>query len=87
MPDAPYRLLHSFTSAHGGRAVNSVRFDPSGRRLASGGSDGTAAIWDPRSGALLHRLKGHSAGISGPAGLHGGQAGHAWGTFESLDAR
>lgn len=65
VPDAPYRLLHSLSNAHGGQAVNSVRFDPTGRRLASGGSDGTAAIWDPQSGVLLHRLKGHTAGISG----------------------
>lgn len=65
MPDAPYRLLHALGNAHSGQSVNSVRFNWSGQRLASGGSDGTAAIWDSKSGALVHRLKGHSAGISG----------------------
>ena len=64
--DAPgYRLLHSMSGAHGGGAVTSLRFDRAGLRLASGGTDGTAAIWDVDSGRELHRLRGHTSGISG----------------------
>lgn len=78
LPDASYRLLHNLSDAHGGGAVTSVRFDRPGRRLASGGSDGTAAIWDVDSGKLLHRLKGHTAGISGElAAGRGKHPGHS----------
>lgn len=66
LPDMPgYALRRSIDAAHGGEAVTAVRFDREGRRLASAGGDATAAIWDAETGELLHRLKGHAAGISG----------------------
>src|SRR5262249_10197911 len=34
--------------------------DPRGRRVVTGGSDGTAAIWDAASGRRLARLRGHA---------------------------
>ena len=35
-----------------------IRFSPDGRRVVAGLSDGTAQIWDARTGKPLHRLKG-----------------------------
>ena len=67
LTDAPYGLLHSLV-AHGGKAVTAVQFDAAGQRVASAGADGTAAIWDPRTGQLLHRLAGHEGGLSGAQG-------------------
>ena len=64
LPDAPYRLLHSL-EAHGGQAVTAVQFDAAGHCVASAGADGTAAIWDARTGRLLQRLTGHKGGLSG----------------------
>jgi NB-ARC domain/WD domain, G-beta repeat len=41
------------------RAVDSVAVSPDGRRIASGSSDHTVAVWDLESGARIHRLEGH----------------------------
>ena len=65
LPDMPGYCLRHTLSGHGGKAVTAVRFDRPGRRLASGGADGTAAIWDVDSGKMLHMLQGHKAGVSG----------------------
>jgi hypothetical protein len=68
LPDMPgYRLRHTLRGPGGGSetAVACVRFDQAGRRLASGGNDGTAYIWNVDTGELLHTLKGHRGGISG----------------------
>lgn len=68
LPDAGYRLRCTVAAPHGeDGAVTAVRFDPEARRLASAGTDGTAAIWDAEDGSELHRLRGHAAGISGGA--------------------
>jgi WD40 repeat protein len=40
-----------------------MAFSPDGRRLAIGGSDGTASLWDAQAGTLLHRLAGHATGF------------------------
>lgn len=42
-----------------GEAVLSVAFSADGTRLATGGSDGAAQVWDAENGALLGRLGGH----------------------------
>jgi WD40 repeat protein len=45
--------------------VLSVACSLDGTRLATGGADGTAHIWDARTGLLLHTLTGHSGEIRG----------------------
>ena len=40
--------------------VFSASFSPDGARIATGSYDGTAKIWDARSGAEIHTFKGHS---------------------------
>ena len=43
--------------------VRGVVFDPQGRTLATGDSDGTVKLWDAVSGLLLRRISDH--GLSG----------------------
>jgi WD40 repeat protein len=40
-----------------------IEFSPDGRVLAAGGYDGALALFDARTGALLHRLNGHDGAI------------------------
>ncbi len=49
---------------HGGY-VNALAFSPDGARLLSGSDDGTARIWNARSGALERVLRGHDGTIRG----------------------
>jgi WD40 repeat protein len=43
--------------------MDSVTFHPSGDFLATGGRDGTIAVWDLIEGTLLHKLKGHTGSV------------------------
>ena len=49
-------------SGHTG-GVRGVALSADGRRLASGGADGTVRVWDARERACLRVLTGHTAGI------------------------
>ena len=40
-----------------------ARFSPDSARIATGGADGTARVWDARSGALMAELPGHTLGV------------------------
>jgi WD40 repeat protein len=50
------RLARTLPARDGERA-DGLSFSPDGRRLATGGTAGSVTIWDPASGAVLHRLR------------------------------
>jgi tRNA A-37 threonylcarbamoyl transferase component Bud32 len=61
-----HRLCHSSLLTLKGhtRAVFSASFSPDGSRVATGSEDGTARLWDARTGAELLALKGHTDGVT-----------------------
>ncbi len=54
----PERVL-----AASGRWVNALAVSPDGRRVLSGGSDGTLLLWDLESGLEFGQLEGHTSEI------------------------
>lgn len=50
------REVHALTQSS---LVTSARFAPSGFLVVTGGRDGTASVWDARSGVRMRRLTGH----------------------------
>ena len=48
--------------AHG-ETIYSLAWHPAGMRLASGGADTSAKIWDTRNGGILHTLNGHGGPV------------------------
>lgn len=44
--------------------VDSVAFHPDEARVLTGGVDGTARVWEARSGSLLATLEGHTGSVS-----------------------
>ncbi len=40
--------------------MSSVSFSPDGTRILTGSDDGTAKVWDARTGTALLELKGHT---------------------------
>ncbi len=44
--------------------VYSVSYSPDGTRIVTGSNDGTAKVWDARTGTPLLELKGHTSGVS-----------------------
>ncbi|XP_047612397.1 WD repeat-containing protein 49-like [Phacochoerus africanus] len=51
------RLLSEFIGAHGNAGITCMTFDSSGRRLVTGGRDGSLKIWSYNNGHCLHTLK------------------------------
>ena len=45
-----------FSKVHGDREITSMTFDPSGRRLLTGGRDGKVKIWNFNNGACLSEI-------------------------------
>jgi eukaryotic-like serine/threonine-protein kinase len=60
-----WRLCHRelMTLSGHGDTINSVVFSPDGKKLASGGNDGTVKLWDAVTGQELATLKGHRSFI------------------------
>ena len=48
-------------------AVRSAAFDPGGGQVVTGSDNGTARIWDVRSGRVLHTLRGHKGPVTSAA--------------------
>ncbi len=43
--------------------MKSAAFSPDGTRIVTGSGDGTAKVWDARTGTPLLELKGHTGGV------------------------
>src|SRR5439155_34653 len=78
------------------KRVWSAVFTPDGRRVFSGGDDGTARLWDAETGAELRRFAGHTQSINSVAvspdgryGLTGSWDGtiRLWNLKTGLDTR
>src|SRR5262249_61597124 len=48
--------------------VNSVVVTPDGARIVTGSEDGTARVWDAKTGAELFSFKGHAGAVPRGAG-------------------
>ena len=49
-----------FSRCHGDMELTAMTFDPSGRRLITGGRDGSLKIWNFNNGACLNVLQSKS---------------------------
>ena len=66
-PFAPAdRQIRVFDGAQVGLEKNLIRacWDTAGKRVAAGGGDGTATVWDNASGKMLHKLPGHKGTVN-----------------------
>jgi WD40 repeat protein/MinD-like ATPase involved in chromosome partitioning or flagellar assembly len=70
-------------------AVTGVAFSPDGRRLLSGGADGTLRLWDAESGQEIRAFAGHQGSVWSVAFAPDGRrllSGNAGGTLRLWDA-
>ncbi|XP_063285525.1 WD repeat-containing protein 49-like [Pelobates fuscus] len=51
------KQVFEFNEAHGDAGITCMDFDPSGRRLITGGRDGCLKIWNHNNGQCLHTLR------------------------------
>jgi WD40 repeat protein len=58
--DGPF--LYARRAGH--RAISSVAISPDGSLIATASRDGTARIWDLKTGRVLHTLVGHRAAVT-----------------------
>jgi Prp8 binding protein len=66
-PFAPEdRGVRTFDGAQAGLEKNLIRacWDGEGKRVAAGGGDGSATVWDAKSGKMLHKLPGHKGTVN-----------------------
>lgn len=62
----PDRTVRVFDGAQAGLEKNLIRacWDGEGTRVAAGGGDGTATVWDAKGGKMLHKLPGHKGTVN-----------------------
>jgi Prp8 binding protein len=66
-PFAPTnRAVRTLDGAVAGREKNLFRacWDSEGVRVAAGGGDGSATVWEAKSGKMLHKLPGHKGSVN-----------------------
>lgn len=81
--------LRRVWSAHGGRAnwTRALAFSPDGTRLASGGNDREAKIWETATGKLLQTLPGHDGEGGSVYGVSWSPDGNLLATVDSRRVR
>ena len=60
------RRIRTFDGAPSGQERNLLKatWDPKGEKIAAGSGDQSVAIWDSRTGKLLHKLPGHRGAVN-----------------------
>jgi WD40 repeat protein len=66
--------------------VEGVAFSPDGQTVVTGGSDGSAIVWNAATGELLQRLEGHTRPVFAPAFAPDGKTIFTVGLDQSLIA-
>lgn len=78
LPAGAFGRLGNLNFRHDG-PVASLQYSPDGTRIASASADGTARVWDAKSGEELLQLRGHEGAVSSvawsPDGAHLATAG------------
>ena len=75
----PQRTMHGHTEA-----INALTFNPDGSQVASTAGDSTGIVWDPATGAVLHRLDLGAASVLGLAYSPEGDTLHTAGADDAI---
>ena len=70
--DVPTYKIRSFLTSHAGY-VTAIEYSPDGQILASGNSDATIRLWNPKTGRNFAVLRGHEGSINKIAFLPDGE--------------